>query len=158
MPRVCTVCNHSQRAEIEQLLLENEPLRDVAGRYRVSKSALERHKKAHIPLALVKAQNAAEAAQADTLLEQVQHLKARALTILDKAEGAGDLKTALSAIREARNTLELLAKLMGELDESPTINLVSVPEWLNLRAVVIQALLPFPAAAKAVVEALHESP
>jgi hypothetical protein len=42
-------------------------------------------------------------------------LQNRALSILDRADESGDLRTALSAIREARSNLELLAKLLGEL-------------------------------------------
>ena len=42
-----------------------------------------------------------EVAQADDLLEQVRHLQAHALDILERAEEAGDLRTALAAISQA---------------------------------------------------------
>jgi hypothetical protein len=70
----------------------------------------------------------------------VRDLQRRALEILDKAEEAGELRTALGAIREARGNLELLAKLLGELDERPVVNLNLSPEWLELRAVIVAAL------------------
>jgi hypothetical protein len=101
------------------------------------------------------AQAAEEVAQADTLLEQVGDLQERALAILDKAEEAGELRTALGAIREARGNLELLAKLLGELDERPVVNLSVSPEWLELRAVIVTALEPHPEALRAVVGALE---
>jgi hypothetical protein len=122
----------------------------------LSEAAVRRHKADHIPFHLVKAQDAAEVAHADNLLEQVKSLQARALTILDKAEASGDLRTALSAIREARGNLELLAKLLGELQQEGTINLVVAPEWLSLRAVVVEALAPYPQAREAVLGALSE--
>ncbi len=139
---------------MEAALLTDEPLRDIARRYATSKDALARHRDSHIPPRLAKAQEAHEIAQADTLLDQVRSLQTRALSILDQAEGAGDLRTAVSAVREARATVELLAKLSGELDDRPVITLVSAPEWLTLRAVVIQALRPYPDAARAVSKAL----
>ena len=116
---------------------------------------MRRHKGKHLPAKLVMAQAAEEVAEADTLLDQVKDLQGRAYTILDKAEEAGELKTALSAIREARGNLELLAKLLGELDERPVVNLNVSSEWLELRAVIVTALAPHPEAMSAVVRALE---
>jgi hypothetical protein len=101
------------------------------------------------------AQAAEEVAQADDLLSQVRDLQDKALGILDKAEKAGELRTALGAIREARGNLELLAKLLGELDERPVVNLNVSPEWLELRAVIVGALEPHPDARGAVLRALE---
>ena len=82
--------------------------------------------------------------RADTLLEQVQTLHAKAWSILASAEAEGDLKTALHAIRETRGTLELLAKLLGELNESPNVNVLILPEWNRIRSVLITTLSPYP--------------
>jgi hypothetical protein len=101
------------------------------------------------------AQAAGEVAQADSLLEQVRGLQSRAYGILDKAEGTGELRTALGAIREARGNLELLAKLLGELDERPTVNITVSPEWLELRTVIVGALEPYSDARGAVLRALE---
>jgi hypothetical protein len=155
MPRLCTVCSHPERGLIDDALLAGATYRHIAARFNVSTGALQRHRE-HIPFHLVKAQDAAEVAHADNLLEQVKSLQARALTILDKAEASGDLRTALSAIREARGNLELLAKLLGELQQEGTVNVLVAPEWLSLRAVVVEALAPYPQAKTAVLEALSE--
>ena len=121
----------------------------------VYQTQVRRHKGKHLPAKLVMAQAAEEVAEADTLLGQVKGLQARAYAVLDKAEEAGELRTALSAIREARGNLELLAKLLGELDERPVVNLNVSPEWLELRAVIVTALEPHPEALGAVVGALE---
>jgi hypothetical protein len=155
MPRSCTVCSHPERGLIDDALLAGAAYRHIAARFNVSTGALQRHRE-HIPFHLLKAQDAAEVAHADNLLEQVKHLQSRALTILDKAEASGDLRTALSAIREARGNLELLAKLLGELQQEGTVNVLVAPEWLSLRAVVVEALTPYPQARTAVLEALSE--
>ena len=155
MPRSCTVCTHEARAEIDLALVAGETFRHIAARFDTSTGALQRHKADHLPLKLAKAQEAEEVAQADDLLSQVRGLQARALTILDRAEEAGELRTALSAIREVRGNLELLAKLLGELDERPQVNILVSPEWLELRAVIVGALEPHPAARGAVLRALE---
>ena len=153
MPRTCTICTHESAPEIDRALLDGEPYRSIAKRYGASASAVLRHRE-HLPNQLVKAHEAEEITQADTLLEQVKSLQTRALNILDRADEAGDLKTALSAIREARSNLELLGKLAGELQQEGTVNVTVSPEWLTLRAVVIAALTPYPDAARAVSKAL----
>ncbi len=118
MPRVCTVCEHSKRQEINKLLVQGTPYRDIAGRFSLSRSSLSRHKE-HLPNTLVKAKEAEEITQADSLLEQVKSLQNRVFNILTQAEEAGDLRTALGAIREARGFLEFLCKLASELQVQP---------------------------------------
>jgi hypothetical protein len=49
-----------------------------------------------------------------------------------------------------QSNLELLAKLLGELDDRPQINLLVAPEWHKVRAALLEALLPFPDARTAV--------
>ena len=116
---------------------------------------MRRHRDGHIPATLADAQQAAEVADADALLAQVRDLQARALKILDRAEDAGDLRTALGAIREARGNLELLGRLAGELQDAPTVNLYLSAEWLELRTTIITALEPYQEAREAVLRALE---
>jgi len=156
VPRSCTVCSHPKREEIDRALVEGVSAAEISGRYRtLGERAVRRHRSNHLPAKLVMAEKAAEVAEADDLLEQVGDLQRRALAILDRAEEAGELRTALSAIREARGNLELLAKLLGELDERPVVNLNVSSEWLELRAVIVTALEPHPEAMSAVVGALE---
>ena len=77
-----------------------------------------RHKD-HLNGTLVKAKEAEDVAHADDLLEQVRDLQGKALSVLSKAEKAKDWRAATGAIREARGCLELLAKLLGELNDQP---------------------------------------
>ena len=158
MPRRCTVCSHPEVEAIDQALVSGEPYRSVANRYEsLSQASVQRHQENHIPATLAKAKDAGEVAHADNLLDQVGDLQRRALAILGKAEEAGELRTALSAIREARGNLELLAKLLGELDERPVVNLNVSPEWLQLRAVIVGALEPHPDARESVLRAIEGS-
>jgi transposase-like protein len=157
MPRRCTVCDHPRRYGIDQALVTGAPYRSVARRFGLSESSVYRHKTEHLPAQLLKAREVEEVAQADDLLEQVRHLQAHALDILERAEKAGDLRTALAAISQARGNLELLGKLAGELDERPVVNLNVSSEWLELRAVIVGALEPYSEARGAVLRAIEGS-
>ncbi len=47
MGRTCTICAHPELAAIEMALETDRPLRDIAPRFGVSKTALHRHLQAH---------------------------------------------------------------------------------------------------------------
>ena len=100
MPRVCSVCTHPARAEIDLALIEEEALRDIARRFAISKDAAARHKDLHLAAAMVVAKESVDIAHAETLLDKVRVLEEHAREIGRRAEKAGDLRVALSAVRE----------------------------------------------------------
>ena len=155
MPRSCSICEHPKRAAIDEALVGGASNRSLASLYDVSEAAVRRHKGNHLPAKLVMAQAAEEVAQADDLLDQVRDLQQRTLAILETAEKTKQHRTALAAIREARSNVELLAKLLGQLDERPVVNLTLSPEWLELRAVIVGALDAHPHARQSVLRALE---
>ncbi len=155
MPRTCTICQHPQREALDLALVGGAALSETAALFRVSSDAVSRHKANHLPAKLVLAEKAAEVAEADDLLSQVQGLQARTLAILEAAEASREHRTALTAIREARSNLELLAKLLGELDDRPRVNVLISTEWLELRATLITALDAHPQARESVLRAVE---
>lgn len=158
MSRVCTICSHPQRAEIDRALIAGEPCSTIAARYiTIGRMALQRHKADHISPTLARAQEVAEVARADSLLDQLRGLQERTLEILSRAEASGKLETALKAIREVRGNLELLAELLGRLDRQPQVNLLVAPEWIALRSKILRALAPYPEIRCRLVEALDDS-
>lgn len=150
MPRSCTVCERPDREQIDRALVGDASNRSLASLYDVSEAALRRHKANHLPATLAKSQDAQGIAEADDLLAHVQNLQAHTLSILEVAESTSQHRTALSAIREARSNLELLAKLVGQLDDSPTVNITLSAEWIEIRTVLLKALVPYPQARSAV--------
>ena len=96
----------------------------------------------------------AEEIRGTQTLAEVRALKTRALGVLEEAQKAGDLKTALLGIREARGCLELCMKAEGQIDKQPQVNILLNPEWIELKAVIIAALRPYPDALGAVRNAL----
>lgn len=155
MPRQCTICRHAKRDAVDAAILAGESFREIARRVAgISKDAVARHKAEHLPASMVAATGAAEVARADTLLDKVRALESEARRIGQRAHAAGDLKTALAAIRELTRIAELQAKLIGELSDAPTVNVTLASDWVAIRSKLLLALAPFPDARLAVVSAL----
>ena len=100
--------------------------------------------------ALVRDRILQEERHAIDVLAEVERLHQRAVQLLEQAEAANDLRTALSGIRETRGCLELLAKLRGQLDDRPQVSILISPEWLQVRSELLVALHPYPDAKAAV--------
>jgi hypothetical protein len=156
VPQVCRICTHEDRKEIDRALVRGESMRGIVARYgTVGRMSLQRHRKDHLPELLAKAYEAERMAEADELLMDVRRLQERTLLMLQEAEKAGDLRTALAAVREARHNLALLAEMRGELDRRPVINILLSPEWIELRTVIVGALDAHPDARESVLRALQ---
>jgi transposase-like protein len=156
MPQRCTVCSHGDRRAIDRLLVRNERAnRRIAARYGLAATSLRRHRDRHLAKTLAKAQAAGEVVTADELLLEVRQLQERAEGLLETAESSGDLRSACAAIREARGCLELLAKLLGELQDSPTVNVLVSPQWQAIQQVLAEVLAPYPEVARKVAAALR---
>jgi hypothetical protein len=148
MPRRCSVCSHGQRGAIDEALATRpDSIRDIAGRFGLSKTAVARHKTEHLPTHLAKAVEAQEISSASSLLEQMMDLQRRTLEILNQPDSQ---RVAVAAISQARQNIELLAELTGKLAVQPTINVLVSPQWISVRAVLLEALGPFPEARAAV--------
>ena len=156
MPRSCTVCSHDLRHVINTELVRGGGNRRIAAEYGLSESSVRRHRADHIPELLARASEAVEAAHADDLLEEVRGLQRRAYAVLGAAEQAQEYRVALAAIREARSNLELLARLVGQLDSTLNVNLSVNSEWIELRALIVGALEPHPDARTAVLAAIRQ--
>lgn len=102
MPRACTICAHPERDVIDAALVAGEAFRRVAARYGVTEQAIRRHRKAHLPEALIKARQAEESARADNLLAQLRHpirgSDSQAMPFLSPSKRNGSLG---SAFRQA---------------------------------------------------------
>lgn len=153
MPPLCTICTHPKRKEVEKAIVAGESSRSIAKRFGSSSAAVLRHKNNHIAEHLEKAQEVKEVAQADSLLEEISNLRSRVVTVLDETERVRDWQTFLKAHKELRSYLELFAKLEGRL-QSNQVNILVQPVWIEVKAVIMSALKPYPQAAAAVVEAL----
>jgi hypothetical protein len=118
---------------------------------------LVRHKTDHLPAHLAKAKEAEEVSQAESLLDRLLALSKETSAILQeaRAEKTKDNELALKAIARCEKQLELQARLLGELKEGQTVNILMAPEWHEMRRLILEALRPYPQASVAVAAALH---
>jgi hypothetical protein len=154
MPRTCTVCTHPERVAVDQALVAGRAYRDIAGQFSVSRSALDRHRAEHLSPAVQKARQATEAEHALDITKQLRAINGVSLSILDEARRSNNPVVALKAIDRVQRQIELQAKLLGELDERPQVNVLLAPEWVSIRGTVLTALAPYPEARAAVAQQL----
>jgi transposase-like protein len=159
MPRICTICAGAQREEINTALVSHESIRAISRRFGVSASALQRHRASHLPATLVKAAAVADVMEAGNLLERLKALNRETAAVLREARD-GDSKNndlALKAIARVEKQIELEGRLLGELHEGSTVNVILTPEWQALRAAIMAALEPYPTARLAVAGAVKNA-
>jgi IS30 family transposase len=85
----CTVCHHPQRAEIEAARVGGVSFREIAKRFRKSKTTIQKHFKRCAPAAAQKALDAAndrEIEAGDAILAEVEKLKSEARRLQAHAE------------------------------------------------------------------------
>lgn len=169
MARTCTVCRHESRREINRLLVDGRPVRDIAARFQLASSSVDRHRREHIPAIVAKAKEARDAKEGASLFEQLRDITAATREVLAAARGfaenpkpgncancvAGPTMT-LKAIARMERQLELQARLSGQLAAESETPGISSESWKAILTVVTRALEPFPDARQAVADALAE--
>lgn len=156
MPRKCSVCSHKDRDSIDVAIADQKvSYRHLASKYGVSLSSMYRHGRNHVPEMLAKAHEIKEVAHADNLLERIESLITQSEQLLTHGQTKKQGRDWAAGLRELRKSYELLARVSGELDERPQINLIATEQWINLRTVILHALIPYPDAKQAIVEALN---
>jgi hypothetical protein len=155
VPRTCTICAHRERSSIDETLVRREPYRDISRRFSVSRPALGRHLNEHLVPLISRVRDEEGQAIALDVVQQLRLINATSLSVLEEARDGGDPATALRAIDRIQRQIELQAKLLGNIDERPAVNLYISTEWLELRALIVSALKPHPDARSSVLRALE---
>lgn len=156
----CSVCTHEFAEEIDRLLVGGEPYRAIAKRYGMSSTSVMRHRQAHVSEALTPVVVGVESSVGPVVatLDRLERLVAETERVLLTARQESKPAQVLAAVKEARQCVEVIAKVRGELASGPTVqvvNLQTAPEWLAIRGALINALAPFPEAERAVVRAIE---
>lgn len=160
MPQKCKVCTHQKQDTIERLIAKGIPLRSLSNQYGMSAGSLSRHKRVCMASTieevteLVKEEDRRRALD---VLAEVTNLYERGNTALSSAENNEDLTNTFRGIRTQAHVLKLFAELTGEIDSNTEINILMNPQFIQVQAVIMQALNPFPEARQAVVKALEEA-
>jgi len=128
--------------------------RPIASQFQVGYKAVERHAAGHIKQAIKQSQVAKEEAQTLDVVRQLVTINTVTLAILKEARDTKENNLALSAVDRVMKQLELQAKLLGDLDSAPTVNVWLPTDWATIELAIASALAPFPQAATAVADAL----
>ncbi len=162
MGRPCTVCASPRHEKIDVEVAGGEPLAQVAKRHRVSVDAIKRHRTNHLSPALVAVslehvrEESARSAY-DATVNRLETLIDRLEDLLAVAEDRKSLVGGANIAREIRSSLELVARLRGELNDRPqnvTVNVLSTGEFASITARLIEALAPWPEARIAAADVL----
>lgn len=150
------MCAHAARTAIDKALAGGASNRSLASLHDVSEAAVRRHAGNHLPARVARAQEAEDVREALDVIKQLKAINAASLHILKEAREQGKQGTALAAIDRIHKQIELQAKLLGDLDDSPTVNITLSAEWVEVRTTLLAALSPYPEARSAVAERLLE--
>lgn len=239
----CSVCSHPDRAAIDKALVSGTSIRDIAGQFTLSRSAVSRHKTKCLAAQIARAEQVVRSRapkpvpveverQAVEIVEQkdddaldvmvelrrlfvrmnkmidacddwltdpddptrynlgprahevmvtyeeeigtedrprTKRRKAPLSQLLEEARGKRDLAYTLVETKSAdprdliiktanrlQSQTELLGRVIGELQDNTTINVVLTPSWTALRGVLLTALAEHPEARLAVAQGLRE--
>src|SRR6266581_3561113 len=156
MPRTCTICSHPQRDAIDQAIVTGMANRPIASQFQVGYKAVERHAASHIKQAIKQSQVAKEEAQTLDVVRQLVTINTVTLAILKEARDTKENNLALSAVDRVMKQLELQAKLLGDLDDAPTVNVWLPAPWAEIEAAILSSLTSYPEARVAVASALMQ--
>jgi hypothetical protein len=154
MGRSCSICSHPQRQAIDRELAAGGVLSKISTKFHVIHESLRRHRDSHLPARVIQAQEAEDVKQALDVVQQLRAINGATLQILSEARAVGDGSLALKAIDRLQRQIELQARLLGELDDRPQVNILVSPEWGLVRQALVGALVPYPDARVAVAGAL----
>jgi hypothetical protein len=104
---------------------------------------------------VARAQEAADVREALDVIAQLKAINSATFKVLVEARETGRPSLALAAIDRVQRQIELQAKLLGELDERPVVNLLLAPEWRTTRTMLLEALEPYIEARAAVAARLR---
>ena len=156
----CSVCSREDADQINAALVAGESYSRIIERHKpLTAMSVSRHKNNHLTPDLVA--YTGTTGREGTTAERVETLYLRAEKVLSAAEASKQGPLALSSIRELRAIVELIARLSGDLDDRPTMQVLNVttsPEWTDVRHRILSALAPFPQARIAVAQALDGEP
>lgn len=145
---LCSICNHPDRAEIDQNLAALMPMRRISKRYGLSMAAIGNHRDKHgtakevVNIKRMRGQLGNNKNPSKTALERIED----GLTALEDLMQSTNDSLYISAYKERLRTLEIIGKAKGEFSDAPsvTINLWQTPIWQQLRLVIFEELANHP--------------
>jgi hypothetical protein len=155
----CKVCLHPKRSEIEQQIAARSLTTVEAGKIvGCHNSTISRHMHGCVaPNVLERVQAEAKERQSLNVLDQLRQSRQVTLQILDRALSKGDYRLALKTLVVELKQLMFEAKLTGELNEAPQVNLFLSPEYVQFRQEMMRVLGHYPELREEVAQTLFEA-
>lgn len=167
-PGSCQVCNSPHRHSVDVALAHGLGHDAIGKRYGLSPHSVQRHGRNHLsPQMRAAVQHALhpeavdldklKVSEGENLLHHLVHQRARLANHIELAAAIGDPGAAIRGEAAITNNLQLVSKLLGVLvnvHETRHQHILTHPDYLRLREVLLKALAPFPEARIAVGRAL----
>jgi hypothetical protein len=126
MGRLCTVCTHPEREDIDTALLaHSQSYQQIAARFGMPVRTLHNHEEAHLALTLAESKEVGRMLSAETLMARLSDLEAHTRRALDYAEETGDLKALAVFIVISWDNLEAFLRF------APYVNAKTVPAQIT---------------------------
>jgi len=154
----CKVCLHPKKAQIERQIAARDLTMSKAARIvGCHNSTVSRHMRFCVAphVAEIARQEALEK-QTINVIQQLWQSHQTTQHILEYALSEGEPRVALKALEVEIKQLELTAKLTGQLNETPQVNFLLSPEYVQLKQVIIKALELYPEARQRAARALRD--
>jgi hypothetical protein len=119
MGRLCTVCTHPKRKEIDlALLYHSTSYRVIAREFGVGEDSLQRHERAHLALTWEISKGLHAMLSGNNLMEKLGEWHERMEAQYTKADAAGEIMAAVATARTGIQAIESFAKIgpMSELE------------------------------------------
>lgn len=176
MTQRCKTCDHPRRGEVDIEIARGLPATEIAKKHGLPRSSVMRHRRnGHVPPSVVAAfpQHAADlsaealrklrADESSAVLLHLAEQRSRLLRLQDEAERKRWRPLVLQAANAIHRNIELVARAVGEFAQHERavtqvahLHVMMQPEYVQLRAGLIRALRPYPAARAAVGAVLAE--
>lgn len=159
MARSCKFCEHPDRKSMEtEVLRRGKTQKEIAKILGVTSQAVSIHIRKHIPEAVRLAISQGKATAAGlNVTEQLIEINRSVLKIADSALEDGHAGVALQAFQEVRKQLEYQSKLLGDISEGLTVNIINSPQYIEFKTLVLKTLEKHPKARKNLVESLKNA-
>ena len=164
------VCDSEHRARLELALSKHVSYEKLSRKFGLSKDAIGRHRRNHMPPALLASLQAygkptavdldkLKETESEGLLQHIASQRGRLWSGIEVCEEMEDWNASARFHGQLTANLNLTAKILGEIETGNrlTINqLVVSSEYLTLRSALVRALSPYPEARRAVSEVLRQ--
>lgn len=114
MGKQCQICISERRFEIEQKILQGQPLTTISQEFNISYESLHGHKSnGHIPKSLIQVQERTNLAERFNILNELEEIVNRTKDIFNRAYADEKYHTALKALDSQRGSYDILCKMLS---------------------------------------------